>query len=89
MEFILEIVFELLFEGIIEGSQNKKVPKPIRYLCSFFIIIFLITIIGGIGYLAINIFLKGDHITSVILLILDMILVVFCLAKVKNNKSVE
>ena len=53
MEFLMEFLIDLILEGSICLSTNKKVPVFIRYFLIFFIVLFFITIIGGLFVLGI------------------------------------
>ncbi len=56
MEFIFEFLLELIFEGTLEASKNKKIPKYIRYPLIGIIILFFLAVIGLIFFVGIMFF---------------------------------
>ena len=60
MEFVLEFVFDILFELIELGSTSNRIPKPLKYLCTFLIASFLIAILSLVGYFAFELLKKGE-----------------------------
>lgn len=83
MEIIFELLLDLIVEGSIEITSNKKINKIIRYPLLIFIILFFITIIGGILLLGIVI-LKQNIILGIILILLSILLLVGSIIKFKS-----
>lgn len=91
MEFIIELILDLIFEGSIEISKNKKISKWIRYPLIALISLFFIAVLVLIGMLGVTIILKSTqslHIgVGIIIIILDVILIVSAIKKLKQNKE--
>jgi hypothetical protein len=85
MEFVLEFIFELIFAGIIEGSQNKKVPMPIRIICGLFLAIFYTVIIGGIIFLSVHLLMKKEYLAGACVGILALGLLIGTIFTIKKQ----
>ena len=83
MEFFIELILELIFEGSLEASQNKKIPKFIRYPLIFLIIAFFISVIGIILLVSI-ISYKENIMLSILFMLIALIMIVSGIIKFKK-----
>lgn len=83
MEFLIEGLLDLIVEGSMEASQNKKVPKGIRYLLIAFVVLIFATIILGLFTLEILIFNK-NKLGGIFTLLVSIFLFVGTIIKFRN-----
>ncbi len=92
MEFLIEVLIDLILEGSIYLSTNKKVPSFIRYFLIFFIVLFFITIIGGLFVLGIVISYQ-NKVAGLFIIIISLIFLILCILEFRKkylikNKSI-
>ena len=80
MEFLMELILEIILEGTIEVSKSKKIPKFVRFLAIFMVLLFFILVIGLI-ILAGILFLKKSIMVGVCLILLDLFLAITSILK--------
>lgn len=89
MEYIIEFNLELILEGSMELSQNKRVPKIIRYPLIVIIILFFLTV--TLGLIIVGIFiLKQNILIGLFIILIDLIILIASIFKFRNmylNKS--
>ncbi len=84
MDFVIELILDLIFEGSLELSNNKKVPKWIRYILIAFII--LVFVIVCLLFLLVSLLLiKESLIGSLLFLALTIFFVVSGIVKFKKK----
>ena len=84
MEFLLELLIDLILEGSMELSTNKKIPSFIRYILIIFIVLFYLTIIGGLFVL--GVLIGKDSIgAGLILIILSLIFLIFSVLEFRKK----
>lgn len=83
MDFIFEILLDLIIEGCFEVSTNKKVPKIIRYPLIALIVLFFISIIGGIFILGISLWNKNIY-GSIFIILISIILLMAAIYRLKK-----
>ncbi len=92
MEILMEFLIDLILEGSICLSTNKKVPVFIRYFLIFFIVLFFITIIGGLFVLGIVISYQ-NKVAGLFVIIISLIFLILCILEFRKkylikNKSI-
>lgn len=92
MEFLIEVLIDLILEGSIYLSTNKKVPVFIRYFLIFFIVLFFVTIIGGLFVLGIVISYQ-NKVAGLFIIIISLIFLILCILEFRKkylikNKSI-
>ncbi len=85
MEFIFEILSELILTGTFEMSKNKKVPKMIRYLLIFIIMLLYLGVTLLIFYTGVLAYQKINVICGVILIILGAVFMTATLVQFKRT----
>lgn len=83
MGYLIEFILELIFEFGVEASQNKKVPKIIRYLLIFIISFVFLAVISLIIFTGILI-LSENIIGGIIFIVLGLIMFVSAIIKFKK-----
>lgn len=83
MDFLIELVLDLIFEGSMELSNNKKVPKWIRYILITFII--LVFVIVSLLFLLVSILLIKE--TLIGSLVFFIIFIVFIVCGIKKFRK--
>lgn len=83
MDFLIELVLDLIFEGSIELSNNKKVPKWIRYVLITFIILVFVTV--SLLFLLVSILLIKE--TLIGSLVFFIIFIVFIVCGIKKFRK--
>lgn len=89
MEYIIEFILELILEGSMELSQNKKIPKIIRYPLIAIIILFFLTVTLGLIIVGILI-LKQSILMGLFIILIGLIILIASIFKFRNmylNKS--
>ena len=92
MEFLIEVLIDLILEGSIYLSTNKKVPAFIRYFLIFFIVLFFVTIIGGLFVLGIVISYQ-NKVAGLFIIIISLIFLILSILEFRKkylmkNKSI-
>ena len=83
MDFLIELVLDLIFEGSMELSNNKKVPKWIRYiLITFIVSVFIIVCL--LFLLVSLLLLKETLIGSLVFFIIFIVFIVFGIKKFRK-----
>lgn len=83
MDFLIELVLDLIFEGSMELSNNKKVPKWIRYILITFIV--SVFIIVSLLFLLVSLLLiKETLIGSLVFFIIFIIFIVCGIKKFRK-----
>ena len=83
MCILIELFLDLIFEGSMELSNNKKVPKWIRYILITFIVFFFI--IGSLLFLLVSLLLlKETLIGSLVFFIIFIVFIVFGIKKFRK-----
>ena len=83
MDFLIELVLDLIFEGSMELSNNKKVPKWIRYILITFIV--SVFIIVSLLFLLVSLLLlKETLIGSLVFFIIFIVFIVFGIKKFRK-----
>lgn len=85
MEILFEIIITVIFEGSIEGMKMKKLPMWFRILCAIIVGFMFTFVISILGFLSIIIWNEYYHIPSILFLILDLVLILFTIKKVKKE----
>ena len=85
MEEIIEIVLDLILEGSMELSQNKKLPKWIRYSLIGFLILFFSIVI--ISLFIIGLVILKESILGYLIIIISLLLLIGGIIKVKKVYS--
>ena len=75
MEYIIEFILELIIDGSIELSQNKKVPKIIRYPLIVCIILLFLTVTLGLIVMGVFI-LKKSVLVGIFISLVGLILLI-------------
>ena len=83
MDIRFQILTDLIIDGSVSASKNKKVPKAIRYLLIFFVVLFFLLVVGAIIGMGIFV-LKSDPIAGVALIILGIMSAIISIIKFKN-----
>ena len=83
MDFILDLLIDLVLEDGMEASQNKKIPKGIRYLILTVVVLIYALIIGAVVWFGIET-LKDDTAVGVGILIFAVVFLVLCIVKFVN-----
>lgn len=88
MEVIFEILLDLMIEGSFEASSNRKVPKPVRYLCIVFHVLFFSFVIFGLFFMGIFLWNRNIYVSLFIIAASIMMLVsaVYRFWKTYKNK---
>lgn len=81
MDIIIEFLFELIFDGTISLSQNRKVPRIIRYILIFIISTFILAVLLGILVVGILI-IKDSFELGLFIILFDFILWVSFIRKI-------
>lgn len=88
MEEILQMIFEFILDGSAEVAKNKKVSKWIRYPLIVILSVFVILVIGLIGFVGVNIILSQEPysiIGGIAFLLIDFILVISIVKKISKG----
>lgn len=85
MEILFEIILTVIFEGSVEGMKTKKLPMWVRILCTIIVSCMFTFVISILGFLSIIIWNEYYHIPSILFLILDLVLILFTIKKVKKR----
>ena len=86
MEFLIELLLDLFVEGSIEALSNKKLPKWIKYILAFIIILLFLTL--TIGLIVLGIILLNDSILGgMFLIIIGIVLLMFSISKFAKVKK--
>ena len=85
MEEIIEIVLDLILEGSMQLSQNKKLPKWIRYSLIGFLILFFSIVI--ISLFIIGLVILKESILGYLIIIISLLLLIGGIIKVKKVYS--
>ncbi len=80
MDFILDLLIDFVLEDGLEASQNKKLPKGVRYFILTVVILLYALIIGFVVWFGIDA-LKDNIAVGVGILIFAVVFLVLCIAK--------
>ena len=83
MDFLIEFILEFVFEIGVEASENKKVPKFIRYFLIAILTIFFIAVIGLVYFISF-VSIKENIILAIVFFILATFMLVASISKFKN-----
>ncbi|MBR6253032.1 MAG: hypothetical protein IKR04_04245 [Clostridia bacterium] len=83
MDFILDLLIDLVLEDGIEASQNKKIPKGLRYVILTAVILIYAMIIGLVVWFGITT-LKESVVFGVGIIIFAVVFAVLCIIKFVN-----
>ncbi|MBE6837513.1 MAG: hypothetical protein E7509_05965 [Ruminococcus sp.] len=87
VEIVVELVLELLFNGADEVVRNREMPKPLRIMLAFLLIVVMLAGVAVIGLLGL-IMLKKILAVGIIIFVFDLVLVIFIIKQtVKLIKS--
>ena len=88
MDILFEIIADLFVEGSIDAANNKKISKWIRYPIIVLLSLFIIAVLGLIGYVGVAMIIKANSplyiLGGIIFLIFDVILIVSIIRKFKQ-----
>ncbi len=84
MDFILEVLLELILEGSLAISQNKKVPRVIRYPLIIFIIFLFLGVTFIIIFTGFLLYQKLNKIFGILLILIGIIFLIFSIIKFKK-----
>lgn len=86
MEFLIEFLFELIFESCIVITNNRKVPKIIRYPLTVILISFILGI--SIGLIGLGFIMWKDSVFGGLFLVLigSLFMVFFIKKLIKEIK---
>lgn len=87
MELLIEILGEIFFEGIFELSQNKKVPKSIRFIILFIIGLIYGAILCFLVILSIKAVRSNDIIVAIFFGLCSVLLILLLIAFSKKIKQ--
>ena len=79
MELLFEIILDLIFEGSIEIIKSRKVSKWIRYPLIAILSIFIMAVIGLLGFVGITMIVSKDIyavLGGLLFILFDIILIV-------------
>lgn len=74
MELFIELLLELLFEGASELSNNKKVPKWLRYTILSVLLLILSAIVMGLIVISVMLILNGELWAGLIIIAVGILL---------------
>lgn len=83
MEFIIECILDIVLDMGVEASKSKKIPKCIRYLILICLVIFFLSVIGVIYFMAF-LFLKENILLFLIFNILATFMLIGSVIKFKK-----
>lgn len=87
MEILFEFILELIVEGALETGQNKKVPKPVKYI----LLTIILSVISLLIFLGITIIKKsvlgGIFVILTGILLMVGIIIKFCRFYDVNTKT--
>ena len=83
MDLLVEFILEFVLEIGVEASENKKVPKPIRYFLIAFITTFFLAVIGLIYFISI-ISIKENIAAAIAFFVLGTFMLVASIVKLKK-----
>ena len=89
MEYLIEFLLDLIIEGSIELLPNEKIPKWIRCILAFIIILFFLTITIGLIVIG-TMVLKESILGGIFIIIVGVILLICSIVKfikVKNKMN--
>lgn len=83
MDLLIEFILEFVFEIGVEASENKKVPKPIRYFLIAFITTLFLAVIGLVYFISIA-SIKENILAAIAFFVLGTFMLVASIIKFKK-----
>ena len=83
MDFILDLLIGIILEDGLEASQNKKIPKGVRYLVLMVVILLYALIVGLVVWFGIQT-LKDNVAAGVGIIIFAVAFAIMCIIKFVN-----
>jgi len=88
MEYIFEFVLELVLEGSIEVSQNKKIPKYVRYPLIAIVVLFFIAVIGLV-FLAGVLSIKENIFIGIFFILIGLFMLIMSVIKFRKTYLIK